>query len=138
MPGLELAAGLIAAWAIRKGRRAAGRLDGTVDVAMDASLERLDDLVREKLGGEPALGRLDEEAARGEVQERTATRVQLAVEDAAEFDAQFRAGLAAALREAARHGAGPAVITQTITASGDAVVNVVGQGNQYHLGGGRG
>jgi hypothetical protein len=65
MPVVEISVviGLITAWAVRKARRAGGRLDETADAAVDAVTERLDALVRSKLAGHPALRDLDEEAA---------------------------------------------------------------------------
>lgn len=63
MPVVEVSIviGLIASWAVRKARRAGGRLDETADAAVDAVTDRLDELVRTKLAGHPALRDLDEE-----------------------------------------------------------------------------
>jgi hypothetical protein len=64
MPVVEISVviGLITAWAVRKARRAGGRLDETADAAVDAVTDRLDAAVRSKLAGHPALRDLDEEA----------------------------------------------------------------------------
>jgi hypothetical protein len=92
---VELVAGYLAAWAVRKARRAAGRADAQVDRALDAGLDRLHDMVSQRLSGDAALARLETEAAeRGEVGGRTRQRVALAVEEAAERDPAFAAQLA--------------------------------------------
>ncbi len=77
MPVVETSVviGLIAAWAVRKARRAGGQLDGTADAAVDAVTGRLDALVRSKLAGHPALHDLDEEAAGDPAGDRSADAV---------------------------------------------------------------
>jgi hypothetical protein len=96
--GIEFVVGCLAAWAWRKARRVAGRADAEVDQALDAGLDRLHDLVAARLGGEPALSRLESEAASGGdapgVRSRTGERVRLALEDAAEADEAFADRLA--------------------------------------------
>src|SRR5690242_1105974 len=79
------------AWALRKVRRAAGRLDAEADVAIDAGLDRLHEVVAAKLGAHPALDDLDEEAATddGQVSELTRQQVELAVIAAARKDDAF-------------------------------------------------
>ncbi len=85
MTGAELVAGYLVAWAVGKARRSA-----------DAGLDRLYEIVSRKLGTDPALVRLEAEAAeRGEVAEPTRRRVRLAVERAADQDAQFASAVAA-------------------------------------------
>ena len=56
-------AGYVIAWAVRKARRVAGRLDAEADEVIDAGLDRLHEAVVAKLGGHPVLEELDEEAA---------------------------------------------------------------------------
>jgi hypothetical protein len=94
MTGLEVAVGWLIAWAVRKAGRVGKRVDAEVDQAVDAGLDRLHDLVAAKLGADPALGKLRDEAAEtGEVGTRTQARVRLALEDAAEQDPDFTAAL---------------------------------------------
>ncbi|MEU9022700.1 hypothetical protein [Actinomadura sp. NPDC048394] len=91
MTGLEIAVGYLFAWAVRKARRVAGRADQEVDRGLDAGMDRLHDLVSRKLGNDPALARLSDEAEAGrqEPRPRTGQRVVLALEDAAEGDTEF-------------------------------------------------
>ena len=98
MTGVELAVGYLFAWAVRKARRVAARADAEVDLALDAGMDRLHEVVHGKLGQDPALARAVEEADAGqdELSERTRRRLTDALEDAAERDATF----AGALREA--------------------------------------
>jgi hypothetical protein len=92
--GLELVAGYLVAWAVSKARRVGRQLDEDTDLVLDASLDRLHDLVVTKLGDDPALARLEGEAAEsGEVSERTRRRVADAVAEAAESDEEFSASL---------------------------------------------
>ena len=57
-----LAAGYVVAWALRKARRVGSRLDEEADGAIDASLDRLHEVVAARLGAHPALADLVEEA----------------------------------------------------------------------------
>ncbi|MEV6742600.1 hypothetical protein AB0N14_39385 [Streptomyces sp. NPDC051104] len=100
MTGFEIVVGYLCAWGVRKARRVGERADGEVDRALDAGLDRLQDLVRQKLGEDTALHRLTEEAASGQgaPSNRTRQRVQLALEDAAEHDAAFAADLEQAVQ----------------------------------------
>jgi hypothetical protein len=104
MVGLELVAGYLMAWGVRKLNRAGSRLDQEADEVIDAGLDRLHEAIAAKLDGDPALGKLEDEVSRGvEPGERTLRRVQDAVEDASEGDPQFRAtveALVARLEEA--------------------------------------
>jgi hypothetical protein len=110
MTGVEIAVGYVFAWAVRKAKRVAGRADQEVDRTLDGAMDRLDDLVRRKLGEDTALQRLTLEAAEGqdEASERTRQRVQLALEDAAEQDLAFAEALERAVQElqALSRGAG--------------------------------
>lgn len=89
MLGLELVAGYLAVWAMRKAGRVARRADAEVDQALDAALDRLHEAIEAKVGGEPALTQLEQEASDGVDQPRTRERVRLAVEDAADHDPAF-------------------------------------------------
>ncbi|WP_052397690.1 hypothetical protein [Streptomyces sp. NRRL F-5123] len=117
MFGVELAVGYVFAWAVRKARRAAGTADGIVDRAVDAGMERVHQIVTERLDGDGTLARVEEEAASGaaELSPRTRQRLQLALEDEAERDPAF----AQALEEAV--SAAKAAQGTSVTASGNGV-----------------
>jgi hypothetical protein len=101
MTGLEVVVGLLVAWGVRKARRVGKRVDETVDEALDLGLDRLHDLVTGKLGADPALERLQLEAAQsGEVGNRTQARVRMSLEEAVEEDPEFAQRLEAAVQEA--------------------------------------
>jgi len=98
MTGLELVAGFLAAWAVRKARRVGGRVDEEFDAATDAGLDRLHEVIASRLGGDPAVAKLQEEAAgTGEVSDRTARRVTDAIEETAETDPGFADAVQAAV-----------------------------------------
>ena len=98
VPGLELVAGYLIAWATRKGRRAGARLDAEADLVLDAELDRLHELVAAKLGPDSALAKLEHSAGTGaEVSERTRRRVADALDEAADDDPRFAEQLAAVL-----------------------------------------
>ncbi|WP_162952398.1 hypothetical protein [Streptomyces hundungensis] len=62
--GIEIATGYLA-WAVRKAQRMAGRADGEVDRVLDAGMDRLHEVVGRKLGDDPALRQLTDEASTG-------------------------------------------------------------------------
>lgn len=108
MVGLELVAGYLVAWGVRKLKRAGKALDEETDEVIDAGLDRLHDAIAEKLGTDPALVRLEADVAQGlEPSDRTLRRVQDAVEDAIEYNPDFAAVIEALLAklEEARSGA---------------------------------
>ncbi|MGW5580543.1 chromosome partitioning protein [Micromonospora chokoriensis] len=129
VPGIELVAGYLLAWAVEKARHVGRRADGEVDRVLDAGMDRLHDLVSDKLGDDPALAALEREAANGVNNGRTQQRVQLAVEDAADADAAFADRLRTALRELSVAG-GASVLHQQVMAFGNAQQAVLGQGTQ--------
>lgn len=88
-------AGYLTAWAVRKARRAGGRLDMEADEVIDAGLDRLHEVVEVKLGTHPVLGELQEEAASGdgEVSELTRQQMELALTAAARKDEAFAQAL---------------------------------------------
>jgi hypothetical protein len=49
-----LVAGYVIAWAVGKARRVGGRLDAEADQVIDASLDRLHEVVAGKLAGHPS------------------------------------------------------------------------------------
>ncbi len=107
MVGLEVVAGFLAAWAVRKARRVAGAVDGQADVAIDAGLDRLHRLVIGKLGADTALSQLETEAVAGGASQRTQDRVRLAVEEGCDGDPEFAAALRQLLDQLAGLGAAP-------------------------------
>lgn len=116
-------AGYVIAWAVRKARRAAGRLDAEADTVIDAGLDKLHEVVAARLGGHPVLEELGEEstAEDGQVSELTRQQVELAVTAAARKDEAFGqtvTELVARLR-AAEQAAGQSVL-------GHGGVNVAG------------
>jgi hypothetical protein len=105
--GLELVAGYLLAWAVRKAARVGKRLDEQADQIIDAELDRLHDVVTEKLGLDPALAKLELEAPQGQQpNDRTLRRVQDAVEEAAEDDPQFKSVLESLLAKLEKASSG--------------------------------
>ena len=108
MVGLELVAGYLVAWGVRKLNRVGKRLDEEADATLDAGLDRLHNVVAAKLSADPALEKLEAEVSQGlEPSERTLRRVQDAVTDAAEDDPDFATAIGTLLArlEQARDGA---------------------------------
>ncbi len=103
---VEVALGWVLAWVVAKARRVAVAADGVVDAAVD----KVGQLVMDKLGADSAVQRLQVEAAEsGEVSELTRKRVGLALEDAVR-DTEFAQRLEAAVAEVTKAGgavAGP-------------------------------
>jgi hypothetical protein len=95
VPGLEIAVGYLAGWAVRKLGRATGRADRHVD----ATVDRFGDLIAGKLAGDRALTQLETEGAAGVANPHTTQRLLLAVEQAAETDPGFAAALHAAVAD---------------------------------------
>ena len=110
-------AGYVIAWAVRKARRVGGGLDREADEVIDASLDRLHEIVAARLVGHPALAELVEEAEAvgngGEVSDLTRQQVELALTAAARKDEAFGqavTGLVARLREAERAAGSPVMV----------------------------
>lgn len=118
---MVIEAGIIAsylvAWAIRKAQRVAGRLDTEADGVIDASLDKLHEVVENKLGSHPVLAELVEEAEETgdgkQITDLTRQQLELALTSAAMKDdifAQAVTELSARLQEAER-AAGKSVAT---------------------------
>ncbi|MEV0388715.1 hypothetical protein [Nonomuraea sp. NPDC050643] len=90
---LELLAGYVVGYLVQKFGRVFRRADEEVDLAIDAGMDRLHEVVAERLGDEPALARLEEETGEGRQSPRTRQRVRLALEEAADGDPEFAAEL---------------------------------------------
>jgi hypothetical protein len=119
MTGVEVAVGVLFAWAVRRARHVGGRVEAETDRIVDAGLDRVHSIVSQALGeNDPVLARVEQEAEDGreELSPRTRQRLQLALEDAAEQDPAFAAALAQALaevREADRQAGGHALTGNT-------------------------
>jgi hypothetical protein len=128
--GLEVVVGYLIAWGVRKARRAGERLDQDVDEVVDTGLDRLHDMITAKLGDDPAVAKLELEAAAGEISERTQRRVLDAVTDAAEDDEKFASRLEVMLAELDRSGGraalAAAVGERSVVVGRDAVVRAEG------------
>jgi hypothetical protein len=113
--------GYVIAWAVRKVRRAGGRLDSEANAVIDASLDRLHQVVAAKLAGHSVLAELAEEAvAGGEVSELIRQQMGLALTEAARKDvafAQVATELVAHLRQAEQLAG-----QRVITAAGSTVI----------------
>lgn len=92
--------GYLIAWAVRKGRRVAGRLNHEADLAIDAGLDRLHEAVVAKLGPDSAVSTLETEAAaKGGVEESVRTGLQTTLAAAVDQDPDFAARLHLLLTE---------------------------------------
>jgi hypothetical protein len=135
MVGLELVAGYLVAWGVRKLRRIGNRLDEETDEVIDAGLDRLHDAIAAKLGADPALAKLESEVSQElEPSDRTLQRVQYAVEEATEEDPEFAAVIEALLAklEEARDGAPSIAGIDLRGAQGVQVGNLNSQTNTFN------
>lgn len=100
MGGVGVVVGFLIDWLVRRAKHERRRFQAEADPTSDAGLGKLHEMVARKLGNDPALAALEDEATEtGEATARTTTRVRLALEEAVEGDETFAAGLAAAVRE---------------------------------------
>jgi hypothetical protein len=114
--GLEVAIGALIAWAIAKARRAGREADELVDDVIDTGMEKVHDVVLAKLGQDPALAKLEIEAATsGDVTPRTRQRVELALADAVEGDPGFADRLREAISGLAHAVAQPPAVNQAVS-----------------------
>ena len=116
--------GYVISWALRKATRVSRRVDEEVDAVLDVGLDKLHEVVAAKLGADPALVDLHEEAAAGQqVSELTRQRVELSVQAAAHKDDAFTETVAALvdqLRQAEHAGGRAAAVGQgAVAVSGD-------------------
>lgn len=119
-----LVAGYVAAWAVRKAKRAGAVLDAETDDVIDTLGDRLHEVVAAKLGGDPALGEMQEEVAAGlNVSDLTRQRVELALLAAAGKDTDFArqvSGLVEQLKAAELAGGRATAIGQnSVAVAGD-------------------
>ncbi|WP_194838737.1 hypothetical protein [Nocardia sp. XZ_19_369] len=107
--GMEVVVGMIVAWLIGKGNRAAGRLDSRTDQVVDAAADRLWEIVSRKLGMTAAIRQLADDASAGSVPENTRRDAQQTLEDAAMNDPGFAAEINALLGQVPSHTSAGAV-----------------------------
>jgi hypothetical protein len=130
MIGLDLVVGYMAAYAVRKAQRAGKRVDVEVDRVIDARLERLREVVTERLGDDPAVQELQHEVEEGVASSRTARRITLAIEAAAAADGEFADRLHEVLNELVSGDDGhlaTGVIRQVAIADHGSTVNQAGR-----------
>jgi hypothetical protein len=135
MVGLELVAGYLVAWGVRRLRPVGKRLDEVTDEVVDAGLDRLHDAIAAKLGTDPALVKLEDEISQEmEPSDRTLRWVQDAVEDAVQEDPGFGAVIGALLArlEEARIGAPSVAGIDLRGAKGVQAGNFNKQTNTFH------
>jgi hypothetical protein len=118
--------GYLMAWATTKFRRVARQADTEVDRAVDAGLGQLREMVRRRLGDDPALAQLEREVDEGVDGPRTRERVRLALEDAAERDPEFASEVANVLRQV-RAAAGVVAADHGVAAGGDVSIRAYDQ-----------
>jgi hypothetical protein len=132
MTGIEVAVGLLIAWAIKRANRVGARADEIAAEAIDVGLDRVHDIVVAKLGRDPSLARLEAEARdNGKVAERTRQRVRLALEDATTDDGEFAQRLREAVQKVKSVSASSTVnhATDSSVAVGRDVSGIVTIGN---------
>ena len=96
---IELAVTYLAAWAFRKAKSVGKRVDTEVDRVLDGALDRLHDTVSRWLGQDAAIEKLEDEAKRESVTERTKQRVQLSIEEALEGNPELVDELSSLIQE---------------------------------------
>jgi broad specificity phosphatase PhoE len=130
MMGLELVVGYLTAYAVRKAHRVGRRLDDEVDRAIDDGLDKLHEIVSEKLGDDPAVLQLEREAEAGVENVRSSERVRLALEEAAETDPEFSRHIEEALARLKAAGAAPlaaSVVHQVAVADHGSTISQAGR-----------
>ncbi|MCU7722544.1 hypothetical protein ODJ79_02335 [Actinoplanes sp. KI2] len=88
--GLEALAAITVAFLLRKAARIGARANVMVDEALDAGLDRLELLIRSRLGNDPALARLEQESLAGEpASDQSRQAITSAILRQAESDPHF-------------------------------------------------
>lgn len=136
MTGVEVAVAALIGWFLRKAGRAVKRVDGIADDAIDVTMDRVHDAVLAKLGGDPAVAKMAQEAENGEISSRTRDRVRMAIEEAADEDSAFAAQLAAFTRAPSQIGPGSVVVEGWVQAkdNGIAIGGISGGSVQFPQG----
>lgn len=105
MTDIEIAVGLLVTWMTRPSRLEHAQPVANPGSTSEVALHTMHELVTAKLGGDPALERLELEASgSGEVRPRTRARLAMALEDATEDDRDFAKELAKAVSELRKSG----------------------------------
>ncbi|MCD5311033.1 hypothetical protein [Kineosporia babensis] len=118
-------AGYVAGWLVRKTGRAASAADARWDDLQDQAIQKVYEIVAIKLAGDPALKRIEAQAASSDiVAPQTQQHLQMAIEEAASTDDQFAARLGQVV--AAVHGGAPWPQVDLRGAQG--VQNIYGEG----------
>jgi hypothetical protein len=89
MIGIEVVAGFVSAYAVTKLKRVGRGADEAVDSAIDASMERLYNLVYQNLAPDPVTRALESEAKNGKISEGTRRQLELSLKKAMEQDVEF-------------------------------------------------
>jgi hypothetical protein len=132
MTGLEpLVVGYLSAWAVRKARRVGDRVDESADQALDILMDRLDAMVRDRIGAAPAIIQLQEESAHGSATSVTSREAEAAIADAVSADEQFASRLRV-LTDEIRAAATPQQVAVYATSSDHAKMPVLGSGTQHN------
>lgn len=136
MVAVEAAVALVHAFAAARARRTEGRPDTEVDpalgAAVDAGVERVHQIVAERLSGERALATVEEEAGAGAAEPSPQARRSLeqALEGAADRDAAFARALKEAVAAAlAEHRASAVASGDGIAIVGNVTIHVDGAGS---------
>ncbi|MFT7867230.1 MULTISPECIES: chromosome partitioning protein [Amycolatopsis] len=116
MTGVEVAVAALIGWFLRKAGRAVKRVDGIADDAVDVTMDRVHDAVLAKLGSDPAVAKMAQEAESGEISSRTRDRVRMAIEEAADEDSAFAAQLATLTPAPSQVGPGGVTIKGSVEA----------------------
>ena len=131
MTGLEpLVIGYLTAWAVRKAQRVGNRADGAVDQVLDSAMDRLDALVRSRIGGDAAIARLEETASAGEPDASVTRAAEQAVASAATADPAFAAEMRKLVDEI--RSIAPTNVFVQAYGTGQARMPVLGQGTQHN------
>src|SRR5689334_19737158 len=92
MTGVEVAAAMVFAWAVRKARRVGGKADGIVDETIEQLGDRAHGAVMERLRGRPAveLAQAEAEQALPVLVPEVRTGLEHAIAEAVQVDPSFR------------------------------------------------
>jgi hypothetical protein len=96
--GIEAAVGLVVAWVVSKARRVGTRADAEVDRVLDASMDRLHDVVVAKLSTDTTVALHAEADRTGQISDGTREHMWAALRDAAGADPAFAEQVQALVR----------------------------------------
>ncbi|WP_278262223.1 hypothetical protein [Nocardia sp. AG03] len=122
---VDIVVAMLIAWAIGKANRVGRAVNGLTDAALDAAALRVHSVVVEKLGGDPAVRQLMNEArtTNGAVSPQTRVAAELSISRAVADDRRFGADLEQATAPAApaptASGAGARTYSGNVGVTGD-------------------